>query len=244
MRRSLSLAREVQQGLLPKKAPVVPNLDIAGKSIYCDETGGDYFDYIFLNHGEDARLAAVIADVSGHGVSAALLMTSVRALLRARAMNSGGPAEILSHLNRQITRDTEETGQFVTLFYLEVSPRSRSLGWARAGHDPAYFYRAADDKFELLDAPGTALGIRADSIYSGKTGQARPGDIILLTTDGIFETRRVNDMFGRERFMDIVRANHRSSAAGLRDVILGEVTDFRGSNLQEDDVTLVVFKFT
>lgn len=243
MRRSLSLAREVQQNLLPKAAPSVPGLEISGKSLYCDETGGDFYDYILLNNDEKMLLVTAIGDVSGHGVSAALLMSSIRSLLRARTIFPGDPGEIVSHLNQQITGDTEETGQFVTLFYLEIQPGTRALTWVRAGHDPAYRYRAATDTVETLEGNGNALGIALDSNYSAVSGRSEPGDIIVMTTDGIFETRRGDDMFGRERLIEIVRRNRQLNADGIRDAVIDAVNDFRGAFPQEDDLTLVVIKF-
>ena len=243
MRRSLSLAREVQQSLLPLKAPQMPGIQIAGTSLYCDETGGDYFDFMEIERSGLRRLAAVIADVSGHGVSAALLMTSMRALLRARSSLPGGPQEIVRFLNRRISLDTEETGQFVTLFYLEVEPQTRTVEWGRAGHEPAYLYRPRADRFETLDGQGAALGIEEESRYSINRTFVRSGNILVLTTDGIFETRRHREMFGRQRFMEVVRRNHHLDAVGIRDAVLAAIDDFRGRTRQEDDVTLVVIKF-
>ena len=243
MRRSLSLAREVQQSLLPLKAPQMPGIQIAGTSLYCDETGGDYFDFMEIERNGLRRLAAVIADVSGHGVSAALLMTSMRALLRARSSLPGGPQEIVRFLNRRISLDTEETGQFVTLFYLEVEPQTRTVEWVRAGHEPAYLYRPRADRFETLDGQGAALGIEEESRYSINRTFVRSGNILVLTTDGIFETRRHREMFGRQRFMEVVRRNHHLDAVGIRDAVLAAIDDFRGRTRQEDDVTLVVIKF-
>ena len=243
MRKSLSLAREVQQSMLPKDAPSIPNLEVSGKSLYCDETGGDFFDYIQLNNHKKLLLGTVIGDVSGHGVSAALLMTSIRSLLRARTILPGDPAEIVHHLNQQIIRDTEETGQFVTLFYIEIDPNTRALSWVRAGHDPAYLYRSATQSVETLGGGGSALGIEANSNYAVATGSAEPGDVILMTTDGIFETRNRDEMYGRDRFLDVVRNYHHLDADDIRDAIIDSVNDFRGSFPQEDDVTLVVIKF-
>ena len=115
LRQSLDLAKEVQQNLLPKKDPQFPGLDIAGKSIYCDETGGDYFDF-FANTGPDAnQYCVVIADVSEHGIPSALLMASTRAFLRQRSALSGSIAEVVSDVNRQLTRDVEDTASFVKI---------------------------------------------------------------------------------------------------------------------------------
>jgi sigma-B regulation protein RsbU (phosphoserine phosphatase) len=244
MQRSLSLAREVQQSLLPLKAPRIPGLEIDGQSLYCDETGGDYFDFLEIEQGGSRKLAAVIGDVSGHGVSAALLMTSLRALLRAGAGNlAGGPQEMVAYLNRRISLDTEETGQFVTFFYLEVDPQTRVLEWVRAGHEPAYLYRPQEDRFETLEGRGIALGIARESRYEMNRTQARPGEILVLTTDGIFETRCRDEMFGRKRFLEVIRRSHHLRAPGIRNAVLEALDDFRDHSAQEDDVTLVVIKF-
>lgn len=243
LHRSLLLAREVQQNLLPLKAPRMPGIQIAGKSLYCDETGGDYFDYIKIRRNGSKRLATVIADVSGHGVSAALLMTSMRALLRARAHLPANPQETVGFLNRQIASDTEETGQFVTLFYLEVDPATRALEWVRAGHEPAYWYRPKIDRFDMLAGKGIALGIQQESSYTVNRDFAHSNEILVLTTDGIFETSNTHEMFGRRRFMETVRRSSHLDAAGILEAVLAAVNDFRAQATQEDDVTLVVIKF-
>ena len=117
MRQSLNMAKEVQQNLLPKNRPDFKGLDIAGKSIYCDETGGDYFDYHDLSEGDHEKLGVAIGDVSGHGVAAALLMATVRAALRQRIALKGSLRDIISDVNRQVVSDVEESGQFIGLFY-------------------------------------------------------------------------------------------------------------------------------
>jgi len=113
----------------------------------------------------------------------------------------------------------------------------------RAGHEPAYLYRPQDDRFETLDGQGAALGIEGESRYAVNRAFAHPGEILVLTTDGIFETRRRREMFGRRRFMEVVRRSHHLDAAGIRDAVLAAIDDFRGRTPQEDDVTLVVIKF-
>jgi sigma-B regulation protein RsbU (phosphoserine phosphatase) len=243
LHRSLLLAREVQQNLLPLKAPRMPGMQIAGKSLYCDETGGDYFDFLKIERSGSTRLATVIADVSGHGVSAALLMTSMRALLRARTHLPANPQETVGFLNRQIALDAEETGQFVTLFYLEVDPETRALEWVRAGHEPAYWYRPQVDRFDMLDGKGIALGIQQESSYAVNRDFAHSNEILVLTTDGIFETSNAREMFGRRRFMETVRRSSHLDAAGILDAVLAALNDFREQISQEDDVTLVVIKF-
>ena len=120
MRNALELAQAVQQGLLPQSDPSLPGFDIAGVSIHCDETGGDYYDYISTSRKGRDVLAVVVGDVSGHGVSAALLMATARAQIRLRAAMPGEAVAILSDVNRYLSLDTTQTGDFMTLFYFQV----------------------------------------------------------------------------------------------------------------------------
>jgi sigma-B regulation protein RsbU (phosphoserine phosphatase) len=165
LRRSLNLAREVQQNLLPRVNPAVKGLDIAGKSIYCDETGGDYFDFLGNDDPDDGKFALVIGDVSEHGIPSALLMATARAFIRQRSALSGEISRVVSDVNRQLTRDVEETGRFMTLFYLLIDTSRERLQWVRAGHDAAILYDPATDQFEELGGEGIALGINQDWQY-------------------------------------------------------------------------------
>ena len=238
---ALDLAQEVQQNLLPQRPPRLDNIDAAGRSQYCDETGGDYFDFIRLS--ED-KLGVVIGDVSGHGVSAALLMASVRGFLRARATQPGSAANIITGVNRLISVDTAETGQFMTLFYLVVEHQKNRITWVRAGHDPGFLYCPETDQFEELSGSGLALGVDEDWEFEDFSRMVKPGQIVLLTTDGIFEAHNpTGEMFGKARFKEVVRLNARLEAEGLRKAIFEAVAEFRKVEPQEDDITLVVLKF-
>ena len=244
LRQSLDLAKEVQQNLLPKKDPQFPGLDIAGKSIYCDETGGDYFDF-FANTGPDANpYCVVIADVSEHGIPSALLMASTRAFLRQRSALSGSIAEVVSDVNRQLTRDVEDTGRFITLFYLQIDMNKRSLNWVRAGHEPAVLFDPATDRFEELTGEGIALGIDDSWQYVDKKRTAlTAGQIILLSTDGIWEARNSQDkMFGKQAIYSIIRQYSHTGAAKIQDAILTELKQFQDGVEPADDITLVIIK--
>ena len=244
LRQSLDLAKEVQQNLLPAKDPLFPGLDIAGKSIYCDETGGDYFDF-FEPAGTDAKkYGVVIGDVSEHGIPSALLMASARAFLRQRTALSGSIAEIVGDVNRQLTRDVEDTGRFITLFYLQIDIINHSLSWVRAGHEPATLYDPATDRFEELAGKGIALGIDGSWQYvEKKRADLTAGQIILLSTDGIWEARNLRDaMFGRQAIYHIIRQNSHLSAAKIQDAILNALNHFQQGVAPADDVTLVIIK--
>ena len=130
---ALDLAMEVQQNLLPRQSLKKDGFDIAGRSIYCDETGGDYYDFLEICCRESNHMGLAVGDVSGHGISAALLMASVRASLRCRVTQPGGIAEIITDVNRLVAADTRESGNFMTLFYAEIDPDDRVLRWVMAG---------------------------------------------------------------------------------------------------------------
>ena len=244
MKRSLELAMEVQQNLLPKENPRIKGLDIAGKSIYCDETGGDYYDFIKLAGRQDANMAIVVGDVSGHGVPSALLMATARAFIRQRSDLPGDPSQVISDVNRQIAADVEDSGQFMTLFYMTVNQDSRCLEWVRAGHDPGIFYDSEKGLFENLAGPGMALGIDGEYNYvvNRKEG-LREGQIIVLGTDGIWEAQNPEgEMFGKESIYEIVRENADAAASKLLDAIIDALDKFRNSISLQDDVTLIVIK--
>jgi serine phosphatase RsbU (regulator of sigma subunit) len=238
---ALNLAQEVQQNLLPQRPPGLESIDVAGRSLYCDETGGDYFDFLEISGN---RMGVVVGDVTGHGVSAALLMASVRGFLRARANLPGSTAEIISGVNRLTSIDTAETGQFMTLFYLVLELQSRRINWVRAGHDPGLLYCPETDRFEELAGAGLALGVDEDWEFEDYSRTVKPGQIVLLTTDGIFEAHNpAGEMFGKARFKEVVRQNCGLESEGLRKAIFEAVTEFRGAEPQEDDITLVILKF-
>jgi sigma-B regulation protein RsbU (phosphoserine phosphatase) len=246
LRQSLDLAKEVQQNLLPAKDPVFPGLDIAGKSIYCDETGGDYFDF-FDTAGTDAKkYGVVIGDVSEHGIPSALLMASARAFLRQRTALSGNIAQIVGDVNRQLTRDVEDTGRFITLFYLQIDMNNHSLSWVRAGHEPATLYDPAKDYFEELAGKGIALGIDDSWQYIEENrADLTAGQIILLSTDGIWEAcNPQGKMFGRQAIYRIIRQNSHAGAANIQKAILAGLNRFQQGVEPADDITLVIIKIS
>jgi len=246
LKEALNLAMEVQQNLLPTAPPSVPGLEIAGRSLYCQETGGDYFDYIFRSRPKGAqRLCVAVGDVVGHGISAALLMTTVRALLRCRLDQPGSIAEAVGDVNRILYQDTAPSGSFVTLFLLEVETAGH-LEWVRAGHDPALLYCAATDAVLELGGPGMALGVDGGGSYlSGSRSGLVADDVLLIGTDGIWETRNAaGETFGKERLGRILRDHHRLDAERILQSILGAVEEFRGQGQIEDDITLMIVKAT
>jgi serine phosphatase RsbU (regulator of sigma subunit) len=241
---ALNVAQEVQQSLLPRHPPKEKRFDIAGSSLYCDETGGDYYDYIELPCLGSDTYAIVVGDVSGHGISSALLMAGVRAYLRGRITQAGSVAEMISDVNRLVSADTIETNQFMTLFFLVVEAQTGRITWVRAGHDPALLYSPDEDHFEKLEGQGLPLGVEESWQYGDYTQTLRPGQILVLTTDGVLEAHNEKgEMFGRDRLKEIIRRYAGLGAEGIRLAIIDAVTAFRKEAHQEDDITLVVLKY-
>jgi sigma-B regulation protein RsbU (phosphoserine phosphatase) len=220
----------------------VAGLEIAGRSESCDEIGGDYYD--FIARPDATALLVAVGDMSGHGVDAALLMTTARAFLRMRVQQAGSLADIVADLNRHLTSDTQQTDRFMTLILMGIDPAAGSLAWVRAGHDPALFYDPHQDRFEELRGPGLALGLKAAVAYSamGKSG-LQPGQIIALGTDGIWEARNTSgEMFGKRRLKRLLRQNAEAETALLVNQLFQHLQDFTRGTLPEDDRTMVIAK--
>ena len=238
MSRALGVAKDVQQSLLPKTNPMIQGFDIAGTSLYCDETGGDYYD--FINLSED-RMAVVVGDVSGHGVSSALLMATARALIMLRASMPGRAASIINDVNKHLSLDTYDTDNFMTFFYCELAPAVQEVCWIRAGHDPALIYDPDTDTFDELKGHGLAVGVDYKFEYEEFQRTLTAGQVILIGTDGIWEMRdEADDMFGKKRLKEIIRTNYSATAKEIIRIISETLQEFRGSKQPEDDVTMVV----
>ncbi len=243
LRESLALAMQVQQSLLPARSPRIDGFDIAGLSVYCDETGGDYYDFLDFTATGPGQIDIVVGDVTGHGVAAALLMATARALLRGHAARSGAISELLTHVNRHLAMDSP-LDRYMTLFYARLTSPDRLLRWASAGHDPAMLYSPGSGTFSTVAGVDLPLGVESDLKYS-EFGPLRlePGQIALIGTDGIWEARdESNAMFGKERLCDLIRDNRDRSAREIGQSVIDAVTRFRGRRPQHDDITLVVLK--
>ncbi len=244
MQRSLAVAMEIQQQLLPSESPKIDGFDVAGTSIYCDETGGDYYDFIDLMDIGTGKLGIAVGDVTGHGIGAALLMASARGVLRSHAGRHGGDlSELFSVLNTHLVRDTGET-RFMTLFYGVLDANNRSLMWTSGGHDPAIWLRRSMGKIEELPNTGVPLGILEDATFERvEPVTLEAGDIVAIGTDGIWEAANAaGDMFGKDRMREVLSASVEKSAAEIHTSVVAAVNEFLGSTHQQDDITLVIIK--
>ena len=240
---SLEQASRIQQTLMPKSDPDVDGYDIAGQSIWCDETSGDYYDFILPGDWKQEKIGIVVADVIGHGISAALLMTTVRASLRERILSPGKGPEIVNHVNNNLVKDIETLNLFVTMFYSEIDLNQKCFRWVHAGHESAILYDRADDAFETLGGDGVPLGVVDDWTYEEAAMGLTPGQIILIGTDGIKEACNSHgEYFGNERLMAIVRDHAARPAKELLKEIFDALNRFRYPAERKDDETLVVVK--
>ncbi|MHC4108876.1 MAG: SpoIIE family protein phosphatase [Planctomycetota bacterium] len=243
MRQSLALAMDVQQNLLPSTTPQVEGLDIAGHSIYCDETGGDYYD--FLEVTGLSRTTAVIAlgDVTGHGVAAAMLMATARGILRSRSQEPGSLADLLTHMNDLLVNDTGAE-RFMTMFLMTIDASRGEMRWSSAGHDPPFIYDAETDTLAEPEGGAVPLGILAGADYEEYAStDVRAGQIYLAATDGVWETfNEGREPFGKERLRKLIRDNAHRSAAEISTELREQLNHFRGGGSQDDDVTFVIVK--
>lgn len=243
LKQSLALAMEIQQNLLPAGPPSVAGVEVAGFSDYCDETGGDYFDYPRTWEVPGGRVALTIGDVTGHGIGAALLMSTGRAVLRSHAERDVGPSEILSVVNRHLAHDVTP-GKFMTLYYGVLDPSAGTLLHANAGQGGCFVWRAARAQLEEMPAGAPPLGVLPEIPFPEvKVEGLRAGDVVVLATDGVWETNAPSGKpFGYEGIEAVVRAHAAGSAASIADAMRVAVERHRGAGAQADDVTLVVAK--
>jgi len=191
------------------------------------------------------QLAVVIGDVVGHGIAAALLMATTRALLRSRVVLPGSLEQVFNDVNVQLCAGAHG-GRFMTMFYLLVDTESRLLRWLSAGHDPAIVYDPATGRFDDLVGEDIPLGLDRDWRYTELSrSDWTKGTVVVIGTDGIWEARnRGGEMFGKPRLREIIAANAAQPSATITRAIHEAVRRFRGSVDQQDDITLVVMKMT
>ena len=236
----LNLAREIQQRLLPKTMPVVPGFAIGGATQFCQETGGDYYDVFPLS---DGSLAIAIADASGHGMAAALVIENTRACLRALALTSADPASIVAITNNRLTEDLD-SGHFVTLFLARLDPGRRSLTYSNAGHPSGYVLDQQGKVRSVLHSTGMPLGLDPTAEFPAAPAVTLlPGDLLFLFTDGITEAFSPQDApFGIERALNVVRGHQHENPEMIVQGLFCAVTAFSDGQAQLDDITAVISK--
>jgi sigma-B regulation protein RsbU (phosphoserine phosphatase) len=237
----LVIAADIQKKLLPQELPQNTGLQIAASNTMARYVGGDYYDLITNQQGQ---LSLIIADSMGKGISAALLMTTVRAIWReGSAVNSSSPGDILKTINRAVYTDLQSTGSFVTMFSGLYEPKTSIFRYSNAGHNPSILLPASVSEYKALDIGGMPVGIIPDAKFPNAEILLREGDIIVMYTDGIVEADNGKDeLFGLERLCNVVDKNRDSDAEEVREAILSEVDSYTDGSLLADDTTVVVLK--
>jgi sigma-B regulation protein RsbU (phosphoserine phosphatase) len=241
----LEIARDIQSILLPDKAPSVNGFEISGLNIPARQVSGDYFDYIKV---DEERLGVAIADVSGKGVPASLIMAICRSVLRSQAAQNPSPSDVLRKVNRQLYPDIKED-MFISMAYLILDHAHDGVTLSRAGHDAPLLYKRATQTVTLVKPPGLVLGIDSGSVFDRMTNDfAVPlerDDCLILYTDGVTEALDSEGYeFGIERTIQSVRASASSGASAIITRVIDDVRNFVGSQPQNDDITLIAIRKT
>lgn len=239
--RELKIVGEIQRSLLPASLPEIPGFDLAASYQTSARAGGDYYDFFPL---EDGRWGIFIADVSGHGTPAAVFMAITHAIAHAQPGTHTPPAALLAYLNTQLVKSYTNSGEFITAFYAVLDPRSRSLTYSSAGHNPPRLRRAS--ALESLDAAASLpLGILPDQTYTEATVTLSRGDLLLFYTDGITEAMPTTapnvspDLFGTDRLDRLLENSRSLSASDCITAIGSAITAFTRNAPASDDRTLI-----
>ncbi len=232
----LEQAADIQRGLFPQAPPVLPGLELSGRSLPCRSVGGDYFDYVPM---ADGRVLVVVADVSGKGLAASLLMSSLQARVHALCELQTDVAKMVSRLNHSIKANTPDN-KFITGFFAAVDPVTGEMEYSNAGHNPPVIARQSG-RVELLTAGGPVLGILPNINYSGGRTRLEPGDLLVMYSDGVSEAPNAKgDEFGEEAVAQIAAACLDRSADEVLMEIARQLRAFLGECSPTDDVTMVV----
>ena len=239
LNKEMEIARDIQAGLLPEKSFSVAGLTAASRYVPATSVAGDFYDFL----PKDSGLGVLIADVSGHGVPAALSASMVKVAIRAQRDWADDPARVLTGLNSILCGNLQ--GQFVTAGYLYLDPGRGALAYAGAGHPPLLAWRAREKKVECMEENGLMLGIFPEGAYKCMTADLAPGDRFVLYTDGITEAPSLSgEEFGMDRFKSFLAEHAASPAQELCDALVKHVTAWSGnSREQHDDLTLVVVDY-
>ncbi len=238
VKRELEIASEIQKMLIPKESPKIDGLDITGYSQQATEVGGDYFDF---SHIDKSNLGTILADVSGHGISAALIMVMVRMIFKTISKNVKTPAELLILINKLLKDDLLEE-KFVTMIYYNYNIKTGKLTLSSAGHQPLLWFKFNEKKIHEVTTTGFPIGVVDNFEYKNRDITLSKGDIIIAYTDGFVELKNENrDEFGFERLKDIVLKHHESSSELITNHIIDACSKFTDLPMQ-DDKTIVILK--
>src|SRR5438067_2665844 len=241
----LEIARDIQRILLPSESPAVPGFEINGINVPARQVSGDYFDYINV---DEQRLGVAIADVSGKGVPASLIMAICRSVLRSQSANNTSPADVLRKVNRQLYPDIKED-MFISMAYVILDLANNHVTLSRAGHDAPLLYQRSTQTVTPLKPRGMALGIDSGSVFDRLTidfdVSLERDDCLVLYTDGVTEALDSEGYeFCLERTIQSVRASPKHGAPAIITRVIDDVRNFSGSQPQNDDITMIAIHKT
>jgi sigma-B regulation protein RsbU (phosphoserine phosphatase) len=238
--RDMEIAQQIQLSFLPELPPELPGIDMGGRCISAAHVGGDYYDFFRRN---EHTVDLLIADVSGHSVGAALVMSEVRTLLRAQFSSSHNASSILQSLNNQLYDDLTRAELFITMFYAKYNSATGRLSYANAGHNHPMICRKGQLSCIELDAEGLILGVKRSVVFEERTSDLLKGDVLLFYTDGLTEaTNQEGEMFENERVCSHLRDVSHLTSREIIDSFYRAVTEFTGSTTLQDDISIVVLK--
>lgn len=233
-------AAEIQRGILPRGAPRVPGIDLAGHNAPCRTVGGDYYDFIPYS---DGRVAVVLGDVAGKGMSAALLMSNLQARVQILAEDPSDLSGLMGRLDQSVAINCPDN-RFITMFMAVLDPENEQLLFCNAGHNPPLLIHPSAE-VERLKAVGTALGILPGLSYKEESRKFGPGDLLAIYSDGVTESENPEgEEYGENRLAELLAANRGESAEDLVERVLQAIDDWTGGTPAVDDVTLVVVRAT
>lgn len=240
LQEQLTVAREIQKGLLPGRIPEVPGLEIGAMVRFCLDVAGDYYDVMELS---DGRVLTAVADVAGKGVGPALLMANLQASLRTTREMGVSLPESVARMNA-LVYDNTPPELFITFFMASVDPAGGRISYVNAGHNPPVLMRASGE-VEQLSTGGLLLGVAREVSYEEGTAEFRPGDILLMYTDGVSEAANPSgEEFGTDRMISVLLENRHIDLAGLLEELEHRVEAFHGSPGYGDDFTLLAVRHT
>lgn len=240
IRRELDMAREIQRSLLPSAPPDIPGIELACRCTPAASVGGDYYDFFSCSPG---ILDIAIADVSGHSLGSALLMSEARTLLHAKARADRSPALLLSAVNQLMHDDLCRAELQMSLFAVRLDLQNRTLSYANAGHSKPLLFRAASGNIEELDADGMLLGVAREVAFEELHCRLMVGDILLLHTDGITDSENMSgEFFGTERLREVLEYHRADRPEVILEAVFNGLERFSGGIPYGDDLTLVVVK--
>lgn len=238
MEEELLVAKQIQIGLLPKFFPLGPAFELSAFTQPARQVGGDYYDFL---ERDDGTLGIAIADASGKGVPAALMVSLLHASLRAVAKNKLEPSTVISNINQLITSSVSD-GRFATMFYGEFNPFSLKLCYCNAGHNyPILIHR--DQRVEFLSTGGLILGAFPEAVYQREELLLEPEDLVFFYSDGLTENfNQKQELFGEDRLLELLLENHKLPPESLKELVIKEVENFASGVSLYDDFTIVILK--